>query len=329
MRQPYYLYLLVLLFTCHIAAQDNRQTYTDSIANSQWPYKLPAWAQRITKKGIDIPYPFGVMVNYINASQKVEISDLQVGINDLEKVPLDFIKFGEVQAKVQSINTRIDVWALPFVNFYGIFGKTWANTSVELVYPIRFKTEVDFNGRMFGAGITVGGGYKHVFGTVDYNNTWTSFDEIDGPIHSHMVTPRFGYIFQSKRHPERNLGLWLGAQGLFINRTTEGSINLNDLNIGGNPIDFDVENTDWYQNLSPAQKVVVNQLTQKIKDKLENADVSDTSINYSLNKEATSHWSMSVGGQYQLNHNFQFRFEAGFFGGRQSILLSANYRFGL
>lgn len=328
MRQPYYLYLYLLLFECHAFAQDNRQAYTDSITNSQWPYKLPAWAQRITKRGIDLPYPAGVMINYVNASQKIEIHDLQVGINNLEPVPLDFIKFGEVNASVQSVNARIDVWALPFVNFYGIIGKTWANTTVEIVYPINFKSEVDFNGSIMGAGLTFGGGYKHVFGTIDYNHSWTKFDEIKGSIHSQMVTPRFGYIFQSKKRPDRNLGLWIGTQGLFINRTTEGVLNLSDLNIGGYAPDFDIENTDWYQNLGPAQKVVVKQIADKIKDKLENVDISGTTISYSLNKEAISHWSMCFGGQYQLNHNIQFRFETGFLGGRSSFLVSTNYRFG-
>ncbi|QEE49024.1 hypothetical protein FUA48_05350 [Flavobacterium alkalisoli] len=321
-------FLILVLSLAPAKAQDLRQAYRDSIANSQWPYQLPAWGQRITKRGIDLPYPAGIMINYVNASQKINISDLQVGINDLDPVPLDFVKFGEVNAKVQSINTRIDVWALPFVNLYGIFGKTWANTSVEVVYPVNFKSEVDFNGSIMGAGLTLGGGYKHVFGTIDYNHTWSRFDEIKGAIHSQMVTPRFGYIFQSKRHPERNLGLWIGTQGLFINRTTEGSINLGDLNVGVNPIDLDIEGTDWYQNLGPAQKLVVKQIADKVKDKLENIDVSDTTLKYSLKKEAVSHWSMCFGGQYQLNHNLQFRFETGFLGGRSSILVSTNYRFG-
>jgi hypothetical protein len=61
----------------------------------------------------------------------VVISDLAVGIDDLAVVPVDFIKFGDINAHVQTINTRFDVWTIPFVDIYGIVGKTWASTNVN------------------------------------------------------------------------------------------------------------------------------------------------------------------------------------------------------
>lgn len=81
-------------------------------------------SHKIVKRGVDLPYPIGVMINCVNAEQAVEISHLMVGVNDLAPVPLDIVKFGDVKAKVQGVNVRADVWILPFVDIYGFAGKT-------------------------------------------------------------------------------------------------------------------------------------------------------------------------------------------------------------
>ena len=60
------------------------------------------------------------MLNKYFGSQKVLMSDLKVGINDKEPVPLEFTKFGEVKAKIQSITVSPDVWILPYLDLYAI-----------------------------------------------------------------------------------------------------------------------------------------------------------------------------------------------------------------
>ncbi|MFP9113042.1 hypothetical protein ACLI1A_03825 [Flavobacterium sp. RHBU_3] len=329
-KQPTLIILLLISFSITQAQEviDNRPQYMDSIKNSEWPYKLPVWGKKVTKRGVDFPYPMGVMINGMIASQEVTVKDLKVGVNDGDMAPLEFIKFGETKANLNVLNARIDVWAIPFLDFYVIAGRTWAETSVSLVAPVQFSSTVNFSGNTVGAGVTFGGRYKEIFGTIDYNHTWTYFEEIQGAIHTQMVSPRIGHIFQARRKPDRNVGLWVGANGIFLNNTTEGAINMGDLGVNGQIADFDIENTDWYQNLGPAQKVVVKQIADKIKDKLSGIDVSDTTIHYSLKKRPISSWSMSVGGQYQFNHNWQMRTEFGFLGGRKSVLASLNYRFG-
>jgi hypothetical protein len=85
----------------------------------------------------------------------------------------------------------------------------------------------------------------------------------------------------------------------------------------------------WYQTLTPAQQFVTTQIAAKLSDKIAGLDLKDASLSYSLIKRATSHWSMLTGVQFQLNHRWQARAEAGFLGGRSSFLGSVNYRFGL
>ena len=88
--------------------------YIDSIKNSEYTWKLPIWGKKVSKRGIDLPYNAGIMLNTYIGSQKILISDLKVGVNGKDPVPLDFIKFGEVKAKIQNITVRPDVWLLPF-----------------------------------------------------------------------------------------------------------------------------------------------------------------------------------------------------------------------
>jgi len=309
-----------------------KEKYIDSIKHSTYPYTFPAWGQKIAKKGIDIPLPAGVMVNYFAGSQQINISDLKVGFNGGDQVPLDFIKFGEVKASFQSVSTRVDLWVLPFVNLYGIFGESHATTSVNIAEPFSFSSTAKFNGPTAGLGISVGGAVRGIFGIGDYNNTWTSFENIQGAIYTQSVSFRLGHAISFKSHPEENVTLWVGTSGIFINRTTEGTISLADLNptISQETLDeIKNETAAWFQTLTPAQKIITKQIAQAISDKIAGLDVKDATISYSLNKRATHHFSMLGGGQYQLNKRWQFRGEAGFLGGRTSGLASVNYRFGL
>jgi hypothetical protein len=268
------------------------------------------------------------MVNSFFASQEVTISDLEVGFNDLPKVPLDFIRFGDVKANIQSVTTRVDLWILPFVDLYFIGGKTWTQTNVNITDPLNFTTKAKFDGSTLGFGATVAGGYHGIVLIMDINHTWTKIPEIEGAIETTLFTPRLGYNFLSNKRPWQNIVIWVGAPRIYLNRLTEGTISVSD--ITGSPqrseLDGIVNETPgWYQSLQPGQKQVVNAIARKMRDKIDGNDLGEATISYSLKKRPKSDWSMCVGGQFQLDHHWQFRAEVGFIG-RKSVLASANYR---
>jgi len=66
------------------------QDSVDGIKNSDFKWALPLWGKKLSKKGFDLPCATGIMLNTYIGSQKVLISELKVGINDKEPVPLDF-----------------------------------------------------------------------------------------------------------------------------------------------------------------------------------------------------------------------------------------------
>jgi len=339
MKTAYAILIFLLLFSGKLAFSQagagdkaggaRNQAYVDSIKNSNYIWTFPAWGKKISKRGIDIPYPVGIMTNIYVGSQDVNISDLQVGFNDGPLIPLDFIKFGKVTANIQTVTVRPDVWVLPFMDLYGIVGINRAQTSVEVVSPIKFNTQANFKGYTYGFGTTFAGGYHGFITIIDFNHTWSFLDKIDDAVQATMVTPRLGYNFHFD-NPIKTVAFWVGTTGFFVNRTTQGTINLSDLQ-STSVSDADLTGiingtSDWLDNLTPAQKLVLKQIAEKIRDKIEGGS-GDATISYSLKKRPTHTWSMLVGGQYQFSHRWQVRTEVGFLGGRTSLLLSGNYRF--
>lgn len=308
---------------------NRHEAYLDSMKGVDYKYALPIWGKRLVKKGFDIQYPFGAMVNSFIADQRINITDLKVGINDLAPVPLNFIKFGKVDAKAYTLNGRVDAWIFPFLDVYVVGGKTWTQTNVEIVEPFQMNSKAKFDGNTFATGITLAGGYHGYLTIIDLNHSWTNLDRIKGTIQGTLFTPRVGYNFIFKNKPDQGVAVWVGVSGLFISRTTEGTIPVSDLvtDATREKLQEVVNEVDaWYQDLKPAEKAVIKEIAQKLIDKMDGKDVKDAVISYSLNKQPTSNWSMVLGAQYQLNHRWQFRTEFGFFGGRQSVLLSGNYR---
>lgn len=330
-------FLLTLLASTGARAQagagmklgSNYAAYEDSIKKSNYKWVFPVWGKRLSKKGFDLQYPFGIMVNSFTGSQKIVISDLKVGFNSLAPVPLDFVKFGTVKAVAQSVSLRPDIWIFPFMDIYGIGGPIWTKTEVQVVEPFTFNTSASFHGYTVGIGTTLAGGYHGIITIIDLNHTWTTLNKIQGSVQATMFTPRVGFNYLFRDRPGKNVAIWVGAPGTFVNHGTQGSLDIGQ--ITGNAARSDLENiingsAPWYQPLSPAQKLVVKDIAQKMLDKLNGVTPVEGVISYSLNKRPQATWSMCAGGQFQLNHHWQFRTEANFFGGRSSVLLSGNYR---
>lgn len=308
------------------------QAYIDSLKTRPYKWTFPVWGRRLAKRGFEVPLAGGIMVNSYVGSQEVAISDLKVGLFGKDPVPLDFVKFGEVTANIQSVSVRPDLWVLPFLDLYGIGGVAWSQTSVEVAEPFNFTTEAEFFGYTWGAGTTVAGGFNGFVTIVDLNYTWTSIEDIKGTIQAFMFTPRLGYNFRFRNKPQQTITIWTGAPRIFINRVTEGTIDIGslksnaDLSTLRNVTDG---NAPWLDGLSPGQREVVKTIAKKLMENNNGGSGIDTEISYSLVKKPVSKWSMCVGAQYQINARWQLRTEAGFLGGRKSLLLSGNYRFGI
>ncbi|MFC5195506.1 hypothetical protein ACFPH8_09220 [Bizionia hallyeonensis] len=102
------------------------ETYRDSLKQVTYNYTFPVFGQGAYNKGFDIPYPVGIMGNFMFMEQGITVDNLQLGLDtrliNIGLTPVNFIQFGNNVNTSYTVNVRPDVWVFPFLNVYGIFG---------------------------------------------------------------------------------------------------------------------------------------------------------------------------------------------------------------
>ncbi len=340
----------------------------DSLKNSEYPYSLPILGAKAHKAGYALPYSAGLSINYFWQQSDLIIENLSVGFNHGPMYNLDeLIRFDKAFATASATTFRPDIWLLPFLNIYGIFGKAQASTDVGfgLWIPdssgtsneiIKASTTVEFNTSTYGFGITptigVGGGFL----ALDMNVAWTDVPQLSKPARSFVFGPRFGKNFKinKTKKPEQSLAVWVGAFRVALQSETNGSLNLSDVfNIDemGGKVDQGIEKVGeaqqkvdaWWAGLSNAEQNnpvneakynAANRTLTRAGEILASADnainnIATASVQYSMDKRPKDAWNFIIGSQYQLNKHWMLRAEYGFLGSRVQFITGVQYRFGL
>jgi hypothetical protein len=365
--------LVALAWTCTAHAQvfsnkvvgKKNQALSDSLKMSSYPYILPIWGEKATKRGFNLPYSAGVSTQYFGQRSDIVIENLKVGFNggtmhDMDQV----VRFDKARSSSDGLSLRPDVWLLPFLNVYGIFGISAASTDVGygLWLPdssgqeqqiVHLNTKVDFTATTFGLGLTptigVGGGWL----ALDMNFTWTDVPQLDKPATAFVFDPRLGKRIKLK-HPDEFLNFWAGGFRFAINTGTSGSIPMSD----ALPVDQWQSSVDqaqsevarrnaeidaWWNGLSQAQQAnPINKAKYEASKAalaraggfLDDADqavghIGSSTVEYSIDKRPADLWNMIVGGQYELNKRWMVRLEVGFLTSRTHLITGVQYRFGL
>ena len=367
--------LLIALMACAAVADaqifSNKEVgkksaaLADSLKHSEYPYALPIWGDKATRRGYSLPYSAGLSVQYFGQRSDILIDNLQVGFNSGTMHNLDgIVRFDKVQSVSNGVSLRPDIWLFPFLNVYAILGVSAASTEVNygLWLPdssggeqqvVSLGTKVEFAANTYGFGLTptlgVGGGWL----ALDMNFTWTDVPQLAEPANAFVFDPRAGKAFRLRR-PDENINLWVGGFRLAINTGTTGSIPLADalpidqwqssVNQGMQRVaDLDAEIEAWWASLSPSQKLEPANIAKyqaskaaigRASDFLNSANTAvsnaaNSTVDYSLDKRPKDMWNFIVGGQYQLNKSLMFRAEMGFLNSRTHVIAGAQYRFGL
>lgn len=288
----------------------------------EWDYMFPLLGDKVAERGIKLPLPFGLGLNYVYLNQPIEISRVAVGVNDGEMVDLsELIEFDELNSQVHAMNLRMDLWLLPFLNVY-VMGNyaIEAETQVSISEPFSFDVTATQPGVGGGFGGTFAGGAWGFFGTVDLNWTWNKMEKLDKPVGTYLLTPRVG----------KNLGkhwgiewiFWVGAMRQQIESKTQGQIKVSDLGADSEGGGFNENLMEWYEALPPSRQAIV----RGIVGRLDSGD-GDTVIRYDLDKAVSEPWNMLVGTEIGLSDAWRLRGEVGFLG-RTQVVLGVNYRFG-
>ncbi len=341
--------------------------FADSLKNADYPYALPIWGDKVTKAGYHLPYSAGISAQYFWQESAIIIDNLMVGFNNGEMYNLDgIVRFDDAIARAQAITVRPDVWVLPFLNVYGLLGSSQASTDVRFgvwvpdstgveKQVLTAGTVVDFTTTTYGFGMTptigVGGGFL----ALDFNMAWTDVPQLSKPARTSVFGPRFGKNFKLKK-PERTIAVWVGGFRVGLRSETAGSISLAEVFPEGGgeasaKIDQGIQKVGdaqqqvdaWWGDLSQqeqnnpvnaAKYETANAALGRAGEILNAADlavnnISNSTVQYSMDKTIKDAWNFIVGSQFQFNKHLMIRLEAGFLGSRKQVMTGIQYRFGL
>ena len=314
--------------------KSKHEHYTDSLKAVEYNYVFPFYGQQTYQKGFDIPYPMGIMGNYIWMDQGLVFTNMEPGLKtdsvDIPLTPVDFIQFGENRNTSYSINVRPDLWVFPFLNVYGIFGGGASHTEVNIVYPFEFKSVVDQSFRTAGVGGMVAFGVGPVWLSVDANWTWNKPELLDKAVLVTILGIRMGHTFVFKSRPDRNFAIWIGGMRAEMASETSGQIAMKDAlppEVWDKRDEIVDDYWNWYDNdASIPEKKAADKVLTPIVNRLDAAD-GDAIVKYAMDKQVAEMWNGLIGAQFQFNKHWMLRSEAGVVGDRKSILVSLNYRF--
>ncbi len=336
---------LLALVPGHLQAQnvstlplgDKYKHYYDSLKNMEYDRVFPILGKKAYKAGFDVPFPLGVMVNSFYGTQNIDISNIHVGFRGPDGTlgPVDLsnvIHFQSVSAKGLNMNARADMWVFPFLNVYALLGVLPnAETKVVLDKPVSITSNPSQSGMTYGFGIMGAGGVGPVWIQADFNFTWANMQLLENKVFTRISGVRVGHTFRLK-DPQKNISFWMGAMAIILNNETKGEIALADVfpDIDQSKIDeIKASYENWYDDLGPAQKQVMDKIVEKLQDKVNGLHLKDDYITYEMDKKPSSRWAGLAGAQYQFSKRWQLRVESNFISGgdRYSVLASINYRF--
>ena len=304
--------------------------YYDSLKKMNYPYTFPLWGKKAYKKGFDVAFPWGIGANYFWAKQEVKISNVAVGFNGKEPVDItDVITFGKINATASVYTIRPDLFVLPFLSIYGVFGYGSSNIEVPIVEPIVFTTNPTSKATSAGLGFTLAGGFQGAVLIFDNSFNWLNTDKLTDLVPAYNATLRIAHQFASSMRADRTITFWMGPSFQRIKADTRGEIGINEIFPG---IDESQKQKikdrldQWYNSLKPPQQVVAGEIISKIKEHFAGADPGNGIISYQLDKEIAGPWNVVLGSQFQFNKNWMMRLEMGAFGKRSQFLFSLNYR---
>jgi hypothetical protein len=167
-------------------------------------FALPFGASKVDPGRL--PRPVGLGVTLYEQSQDYSVTSLSFNVPGIVIDPGSDL---QIDNKLKEANLKLDLWLFPFLNVFGIVGQLEGKTKVdlraaELPVPLTHIT-IDYDGDVYGAGVTLAAGTERFFGSLTGIFTETSLaGDFDSEVNAFVLAPKVGL------HGERG-SFWLGA----------------------------------------------------------------------------------------------------------------------
>jgi len=220
-------------------------------ASKRWSSFLPLMADEASKRGIQLPLPFGAGLVYYHLDRAIAISDVRLGRNGAPPTSVSDVAQLSSDSRVDNLNLKLDAWVLPFVNLYVIAGYLWntSNTRIDVSLPpllpggpprqARLSVPTAINGSVGGVGITLAGGYGRYFITYDANFAQADLG-FDDKFKAVVTSLRGGWIGHVGRRPLQG---WASITDWNTFATATGTV----MDPGGGSLSFEVDQGPAYQ----------------------------------------------------------------------------------
>ena len=193
-----------------------------------------------------LPRTWGIGIDYFEMSQPYQIDSLSLfdGPVDLGALLVPDPSVLPIDNEVRHHDVKIDVWVLPFLNVFGIYGQIDGDTRINLgvlglpLPPETNSLAISYDGDVFGGGVTLAFGGDSWFGSVTATVTDTSLGgDIKSSVSATTIQPRLGLRFGD--HTE----IWVGGYILDAEEKHSGTIDL-DLGLLGSMLPPPIDGQD-------------------------------------------------------------------------------------
>ena len=193
-----------------------------------------------------LPRAFGIGIDYFSMDQPYQIDSLSFSPPPTFPLPpITNVLAIVVDSEIENVDLKVDVWLLPFLNVFGIYGRIDGRTTVDLsntgvLLPPDFqRLNIAYDGDVYGGGVVLAVGGDRWFASLTGTFSDTSLSgAFQSSVEATTIQPRLGF-----RVPE-NTEIWIGGYFSDAEESHSGTINL-DLGPFGPgtpiPIDFAVD----------------------------------------------------------------------------------------
>lgn len=163
---------------------------------------LPLLADRAPAGSL--PLPYGVNLTVYSQGQDYAVSSLSFDVPGLTFDP----NVLQVDNQLDELNLKADLWLLPFLNVFAIFGSIDATTTVDFRdadLPVALDNVViRYDGNVYGGGITLAAGGDRWFTSLTGIYTQTDLGNLNSDVSAMVVSPKVGLR-------QGRTAFWVGA----------------------------------------------------------------------------------------------------------------------
>ncbi len=202
----------------------------------------------------DLPKAFGVGIDWFQMDQPLEIDTLDVTLPPgFPPIPISDASGIVTESDLQNISLKLDVWLLPFLNVFALYGQLDGDTDVDFrgtqlpVPPDLMMLRISYDGDVYGGGLVLAGGSDRFFGSVTATFTDTDLDGgFNSSVEATTIQPRVGLIWGN------NNRAWIGGYFIDADEDHSGTLNVDfGPGVGVVPVGFAVS-LSQEEDFSPA-----------------------------------------------------------------------------